>query len=277
MEDNVVGMKVGDYEVIEYMGKLNPKRTDKYYKLRCYICGEERISPKTLKIGFSKNEYKHCEKTCINHFRQIEISKTYGDYTVIKYIGNESNNKVYKIKCNICGREKNVFLKHLKNGKGISHQSCIKTLEEVDERFYEIWSGMIKRTTNKNCVSYKDYGGRGIKSDDYKFFIDFYDDMYESYVLHCRKFGEKNTTLDRIDVNDDYKKENLRWATIKVQNRNTRKQLETCTAIDNKGNRYEFNCAKSFAEEHDLKATYIYNVLNGRQKTYKGWIFYRNK
>ena len=276
MED-IIGMRFGDYEVIEYMGKLNPKRTDNYYKIRCCICGEERIVPKTLKAGFSKAKYKHCETICINYFRQIEIGKIYGDYTVIEFLGVESNNKRYKVKCNICKREKEVFLKHLKNGKGISHQSCVKTLGGVDKRFYEIWCGMIKRTTNKNCASYKDYGGRGINSDSYKFFIDFYDDMYESYVKHCKEYGENNTSLDRIDVNGNYEKDNLRWATIKVQNRNTRKQLETCVAIDYKGNKYEFNCVKSFAEEHSLNATYIYNVLNGRQKTYKGWIFYRNR
>lgn len=274
--DDIIGLKLGDYEVVEYVGKLNPKRSDKYYKLRCCICGNERVSPKTLKVGFSKNTYEHSEKICINYFRQIEIDKIYGDYRVIEFVGVKNNNCIYKVKCNICNREKEVYLKHLKNNIGISHQSCIKTLNGVDKRFYEIWSGMIKRTTNKNTIHYKNYGGRGISADDYKFFIDFYDDMYNSYKKHCKEFGEKNTTLDRIDVNANYTKTNLRWATSKIQNRNTRKQLNYCTAIDPNGLKYEFNCAKEFAETHDMNATYIYNVLNGRQKKYKGWTFYRN-
>lgn len=124
--ENVIGMKIGDYEVVEYVGRLNPKRTDRYYKLKCTICGEERISPKTLKVGFSKHTYEHNEKTCIDYFRQIEIGKIYGDYKVIEFIEVKNNNKVYKVKCNICNREKEVYLKHLKNNKGTSHQSCIK-------------------------------------------------------------------------------------------------------------------------------------------------------
>ena len=32
-----------DYEVIECVGQINPKRRTYYYKLKCKICGEEKI------------------------------------------------------------------------------------------------------------------------------------------------------------------------------------------------------------------------------------------
>ena len=44
--------------------------------------------------------------------------------------------------------------------------------------------------------------------------------MHESYVEHCEKYWEKDTTIDRIDVNWDYCKDNCKWSTYKEQQNN---------------------------------------------------------
>lgn len=82
-------------------------------------------------------------------------------------------------------------------------------------KIYIIWRGMIERCSNKNQKSYKDYGGRGITvCKNWSNFINFYKDM-----------GNPPTSkhsIDRVDNNKGYFKENCKWATRIEQNRNSR-------------------------------------------------------
>ena len=75
------------------------------------------------------------------------------------------------------------------------------------------------RCINEKNPSYSRYWWRWIKFER-KSFEDFWKDMGKSYKKHIKMFWIKNTTLDRIDVNWNYCKENCRWATWEEQMNN---------------------------------------------------------
>lgn len=80
---------------------------------------------------------------------------------------------------------------------------------------YAVWKTMHNRCKNQSHNRYASYGGMGIKvCKEWSSFEKFWEDMGETYA--------EGLTLDRIDPNGDYCKENCRWVTQKVQQRNRR-------------------------------------------------------
>lgn len=82
---------------------------------------------------------------------------------------------------------------------------------------YRSWSAMLARCHGK--VPHKDYGLRGI-------FV--CDTWRESFLNFIRDMGPRPTpahSIDRINVNGAYTKENCRWATKTQQARNRRDSL----------------------------------------------------
>lgn len=147
---------------------------------------------------------------------------------VIEVIRKKGGKAVAVCKC-ACGKDKITLLAHVKSG-AVKSCGCLKRevsakTGKLNEKHghsspatrsptYRSWETMKSRCLNPNDRSYKDYGGRGIAvCSEWENFNGFLNDMGER---------PRGTTLDRINVNSNYCKENCRWATTKKQQRNKR-------------------------------------------------------
>src|SRR6188508_2847268 len=83
---------------------------------------------------------------------------------------------------------------------------------------YGIWYQMLSRCQNYRRKDFKHYGGRGIVvCERWLAYSNFIEDMGR------RPYGPLNYwTLERIDNNQGYSKDNCKWATFKEQVRNKR-------------------------------------------------------
>ena len=109
------------------------------------------------------------------------------------------------------------------------------------KRIRNIYACLRQRVVNPKHKDYKHYGGRGITMT-WKNFDEFYLDMKKGY--------RDNLTIDRIDNNKGYSKNNCRWIPFELQLKNRRPHNEWNLESDywkkNKGKKQTFEDLKPF-------------------------------
>ncbi len=105
-----------------------------------------------------------------------------------------------------------------------------KNQEDTKDRLHSIWLSIHKRCYDSNNKMYGFYGGAGVSvCERWGVYENFFDDMKESYGKHAARYGEKNTSLDRISNTGNYEPNNCHWVTIQkeIHNRKTTQVIET--------------------------------------------------
>lgn len=140
-----------------------------------------------------------------------------GRLTILKFTGKSAvGGKVYLCGC-YCGNLVEFNTAAIRHSK-YPRQSCgncqISTKYKSE---HSIYGDMMGRCYNINNSRYASYGGRGIEVCQ-TWRADFL-----NFLVDVGFRPSKEHSLDRIDVNKGYSKDNCRWATPSEQNLNKRR------------------------------------------------------
>lgn len=165
--------------------------------------------------------------------------------------------KYFRVECD-CGVTKTIAKGSLISGRSTSCGCFLKEWAKQEhtthgkrkDPIYAVWNMMVQRCHLESSKYYQHYGARGIKvCDHWRKFENFYADVGDPPFTRA--------TLDRIDNDKGYYKENVRWATYEEQQANTTKCV-----------RYSFRGGELSVTEIAKLVGMNVNTLRNRLHTY---------
>lgn len=151
--------------------------------------------------------------------KRIDLTgQRFGRLVVLGYSHTKNGQAFWSCQCD-CGNTKQIRGSDLRAGKSLSckclNYEVSRTHKMSKTKIYMVWINMHSRCYKNNHPEYKRYGERGIRvCDKWQTFEGFFEDMGTTY--------KEGLSIDRINVNGNYCKENCRWADNITQQKNRR-------------------------------------------------------
>ena len=152
----------------------------------------------------------------------LEIGQRFGKLTVSGPCFKHGQERRYPLVCD-CGENtaasvgalryghfKSCGCERTKHGHTRNHDMSVE---------YRVWDGIKQRCLNPRNISYRHYGGRGIK------ICERWLGKPNGFTNFLADVGPRpfpTASLDRIDNNGNYEPSNCRWTTRSVQSKNKR-------------------------------------------------------
>ena len=179
-----------------------------YFACRCECGGEVSVRGANLRSGNTKS----CgcsRRSPVRRQRGKMVMKTFSHNLVLGKANPTSSKTEWVTICVFCCQAGSHTEKKLRRGKAL-FCGCRRLT-------HNSWRKMIERCTNRNHPQFKDYGARGITVCKR---------WRESFSAFLSDMGRKpeGTSIDRINNDDGYYRDNCRWATKKQQAASRRKR-----------------------------------------------------
>ena len=205
------GNVYGKLTVLGYAGSKLKALPGAYWHCRCE-CGTETV------VGGRALRNKTIQSCGCSKQRMDEVGNVYNKLTVLEFAGNtKGRDSRWLCRCE-CGNTTTVARGDLRDDSIKScgcHRAIAGGMSNSTE--YTSWKEMKRRCYNANYDDYHLYGGKGITVCQrwLDAFVNFFEDM------GLKPFPE--ATIDRLNGDGNYEKDNCRWATKMEQSQNTSK------------------------------------------------------